>query len=261
MTTINDIMNAFGIVAPLKLAEDFDNAGLLVGDPSCSVDKVLVALDITQSVIEEAIELSCGLIVSHHPLFFKLGKTINPGVCPEGKLFSLLENKIAAICMHTNMDIAKSGVNDMLIEKIGLAPCGSFSVVDDSLESYIGRLGKTNAPMSAVEFAKQVKLSLGCDGVKVLDAGKAVNVVGVVGGAGGGMAKEAQDAGCDTYVTSEVKHHQFIEALELGINLIDAGHYYTERFITDRFEEILSKFDTLKVFRSKTLDSDIVKVV
>ena len=261
MTTNHDILSAFEEVAPLRLAEDFDNPGLLVGDPDRVVERVLVALDITDAVIDEAIRNKCSLIVSHHPVFFKLGKTVNPGPAPEGKLFKLIENKIAAICLHTNMDIAVGGVNDMLIARLGLMPSGAFSVTNEEFGNCIGRIGKLKSPMPAADFAEHVREALGCGAVKLLDAGRAVRVVGVVGGAGGGLAPEALAAGCDTYVTAEVKHHQYLEALELGINLIDAGHYHTERFITDRFVQLLLKFEDLTVLRSVTLDRDIVRVV
>ncbi len=261
MTTIQDILKTFEEVAPLRLAEDFDNPGLLVGDPERSVERVLVSFDITDSVIDEAIRLQCGLIVSHHPIFFKLGKTVNPGHTPEGKLFRLIENKIAAVCLHTNMDIAVGGVNDMLIAKLGLTPAGAFSVTNEEFGSCIGRIGKTRSALPAAEFAAFVRDALGCEAVKLADAGRQVSVVGVIGGAGGGMAPEALAAGCDTYVTAEVKHHQFLEAMELGINLIDAGHYHTERFIAERFVRLLSKFEELEVLRSVTLDRDSVRVV
>ncbi|MPM98935.1 GTP cyclohydrolase 1 type 2 [bioreactor metagenome] len=199
--------------------------------------------------------------MSHHPIFFKLGKTVNPGLTPEGKLFKLIENNIAAICLHTNMDIAIGGVNDMLIAKLSLTPAGAFSVTNEEFGNCIGRIGKLGSPMSAIDFAAHVRDALGCDAVKLCDTGAEVHVVGVVGGAGGSLAPEALAAGCDTYVTSEVKHHQYLEAMELGVNLIDAGHYHTERFITDRFVRVLSKFDELTVLRSVTLDRDIVKVV
>ena len=261
MTTIHDILCAFEEIAPLRLAESFDNPGLLVGDPERGVERVLVALDITNSVIDEAIRQKCTLIVSHHPIFFKLGKTVNPGLTPEGKLFKLIENNIAAICLHTNMDIAIGGVNDMLIAKLSLTPAGAFSVTNEEFGNCIGRIGKLNTPMSAADFAAHVRDTLGCDAVKLLDTGREVRVVGVVGGAGGSLAPEAFHAGCDTYVTGEVKHHQYLEAMELGVNLIDAGHYHTERFITERFVWLLSKFEDLTVLRSETLSRDIVRVV
>ncbi|HWP79588.1 MAG TPA: Nif3-like dinuclear metal center hexameric protein [Candidatus Acidoferrum sp.] len=261
MTTIHDILMAFEEVAPLRLAEDFDNPGLLAGDHERSVERVLVALDVTDAVIDEAIAHQCGLIVSHHPVFFKLGNTVNPGPTPEGKLFKLIENKIAALCLHTNMDIAIGGVNDMLVAKLGLAPAGAFSVTNEEFGSCIGRIGKLKTEMPAADFAAHVRDKLDCDAVKLLDTGRPVSVVGVVGGAGGGMAREALAAGCDTYVTAEVKHHQYLEAMELGVNLIDAGHYHTERFIADRFVRLLSKFEGLEVLRSATLDRDIVRVV
>ncbi len=261
MTTVNDIYSALVAKAPENLAEGFDNVGLLVGDGERQCKRVLLALDINRDVIEEATKMSCTAIVSHHPLFFKLGSAVTPGVTPEGRMFSLIEKGIAAICMHTNMDIAVGGVNDMLIEELGLTPSGQFAVTNESIGCHIGRIGTAPAPMTAAELAAYVKKSLGASCVKFVDGGKPITKIGVVGGSAGGMAADAKAAGCDAYITGEVKHHNYFDAKEMGITIIEAGHFHTERFITKYFKEILSELEGLEVVFSSTLDADIVQVI
>jgi len=221
MTTVSDIFSFLCGIAPLSLQTSYDNAGFLVGHGDAAVDMVLLSLDITGEVIEEAEALEAQLIVSHHPVIFHPLRSVTAD--GEGALvMRLVEKRLAAICMHTNLDIAEGGVNDVLIEKLG-ARCES--ALD---EDGCGRIGVLPREMSMPAFLAFCKKTLGVNALRYVDAGRPVRRLAVMGGAGGDAMRESLNKGCDTYVTADIKYHQFLDAAELGLNLIDADHFCTE---------------------------------
>ncbi len=221
MRTLEEIFSFLCRLAPLELQADFDNAGFLVGRRSAPVKRVLLALDITDAVIDEAIECGSELIVSHHPVIFtRLSSVTDNGL--DDKVLRLAEKGIGAVCMHTNLDIADGGVNDVLIRLLG-------AVCDGPLDKDgCGRFGTLPEEMPLNAFLTRCKTVLRAPGLRYCDGGKAVRRLAVMGGAGGNALEEAFEKGCDTYVTSDVKYHQFLTAKEIGINLIDADHFCTE---------------------------------
>ena len=225
MPTAGDILELLSQKAPLEKKLDFDNVGLLVGRKSNRVSRVLTALDITDYVISEAVEENADLIVSHHPLFFSLKEVTDASWIGE-RVLRLAENKIAAICMHTNLDAAQGGVNDALLDALGLKYTGELDE-----ETQIGRISELPSDMSMTTFLEHVKSSLRANGLRYHDAGRPVRKVAVCGGSGGSEIALAYAAGCDTYVTGDIKYDPFLEAKHLGINLIDADHYCTENVI------------------------------
>lgn len=221
MVTIREIYGYLCELAPPELQMSFDNAGFLVGRADAPVTGVLLALDITDEVIDEAAEKRCELIVSHHPLIFhKLRSVTDQG--PDARVLHLLEKGIGAICMHTNLDIAEGGVNDVLLSLLGAACEGSLDAAG------CGRFGLLPEPMPMPAFLAQVKSRLHAKGLRYYDAGKPVRRLAVMGGAGGDSLSDAWEKGCDTYVTADLKYHQFQDAAMMGLNLIDADHFFTE---------------------------------
>ena len=250
MATVREIYRYLDGLAPFSLQMDFDNAGFLVGRGERQVDKLLVSLDITQEVVDEAARLGCQLIVSHHPVIFFPAKSVTDAD-PTGRiLLSLAEGGIAAICAHTNLDAVSGGVNDALAVRLGLTSIEQLKQdgVDPAGRPYgIGRGGSTpGGPMDAPAFAAFVKQALGANGVRFVDARRPVRRVAVGGGACADMLKDAIALGCDTFVTADVKYNGFLDARALGINLIDAGHYPTEqvvvpvlaKWLTDGFPKV-----------------------
>lgn len=225
MLTAGDIFAFLNQKAPVARKMDFDNVGLLVGRRGASVSRVLTVLDITQEVIREAMDLECQLIVSHHPLFFELTAVSDASMAGDLTL-TLAEHNIAAICMHTNLDAAEGGVNDALMAALG----GSVSGILEQ-ETGIGRVGTLRAPMAFSDFLPFVKKALQANGLRYHEAGRPVQRLAVCGGSGGGDIALAVAAGCDTYVTADVKYHQFLEAKHMGLNLIDGGHFCTENVV------------------------------
>lgn len=233
MATVKDVYNLLNEKAPFEIQMDFDNAGFLVGRGDREVKKVLVSLDITQEVVEEAQRFGAGLIVAHHPVIFHPVRSVTDE-SPTGRiLLQLMENGIAAICAHTNLDAVAEGVNDALARKLGLSEIGQLKQdgVDWQGRPYgIGRTGTVKAmPLSG--FTHFVKHILGAGGIRVVDAGKPVHKVAVGGGACADMMGDALAQGCDTFVTADVKYNAFLDAAALGLNLVDAGHFPTENVV------------------------------
>ena len=241
MTTIQDLYKELCRIAPPELQFGFDNAGLLVGHADREVNTVLLALDISGEVIDEAIELGAQLIVSHHPVIFQpLRRLTAEG---EGALvLKLIENGIGAICMHTNLDIVEGGVNDVLLSLFDAEKLGTLDA------DHCGRIGLLREEMPLPVFLSICKEKLRVNALRYVDGGKAVRKLAVMGGSGGSALQEAIGKGCDTYVTSDVKYHQFLEAREMGLNLIDADHFCTENpVIPVLAERLRGAFPTLHI--------------
>lgn len=257
MAQVKDIYNYIDSIAPFATQLDFDNAGLLVGRASGEVTRVLVALDITKAVIDEAAAMGAQLIVAHHPVIFHPIKSVTDGDTTGEKVLLLAEGGIAAICAHTNLDAAQGGINDLLAQRLGLEEIGQLHQdgVDEQGRAYgIGRVGvlNTNCPMETAAFAAVVKETLGAASVRYTDAGKPVCRVAVGGGSCGSMLADVIAAGCDTFVTADVKYDVFLEAKELGVNLLDAGHFATENVVVEPLAQGLKQaFPTLEVQISK----------
>jgi len=259
MATVKDIYCAMDEWAPFETQMDFDNAGFLVGRGEAKADKVLVALDITQEVVEEAAKLGCQVIVSHHPVIFHPVKAVTDESVTGRTLLALTEAKIAAICCHTNLDAAQDGVNDCLAQALGLQEVTQLHPdgVDRAGRTYgIGRVGMCHQPgMSAADYAGRVKLLLGAAGVRYTDGGRPVRRVAVGGGSCGDFEGAAIAAGCDTFVTSDLGYHQFLDAAGKGINLIDAGHFPTEDPVCSKLVDELSRaFPSLSIEKSASQD-------
>ena len=258
MTTVADILNFMDTIAPPYMKMDWDNCGLLCGRKDKEVRKILVALDPFRNVIQEAIDLGADLIVTHHPLIFRnalmaVNEDTETGRC----VLELMEHGIAAINAHTNLDLAPGGVNDVLAQTLGLQNIEIINPIDNYGLLRCGIVAEQ--PLSA--FLGVVKTQLRCDGLRYVDAGKPVRKVAVGGGSCADEMQEALDAGCDTFVTADVKYNQFRTAYELGLNLIDAGHFHTENptmpvvaeKLAARFPEVTVEFsknhgDCMKFF-------------
>ena len=234
MATVKDIYAYLNDLAPFAYQMSFDNSGFLVGRGETPVSKVMVALDITEEVVEEAREAGCQLIVSHHPVIFHPAKRITDAD-PTGRiLLALTENRIAAICAHTNLDAVAGGVNDALAKALKLKEVELLHQDgwDEDGDPYgIGRVGKVTGYDSLSNFAAFVREALHAPGLRLEDAGRSVKKVAVGGGSCGDMLSQVAEKGCDTFVTADVRYNVFLDARAMGINLIDAGHFTTENVV------------------------------
>ncbi|MBQ9968047.1 MAG: Nif3-like dinuclear metal center hexameric protein [Oscillospiraceae bacterium] len=227
--TVQNILDYLQTFAPTYMKYDWDNVGLLCGSRQKEVKKILVALDPFMDVCQEAAAVGADLIVTHHPLIFRPCKAVTDDDHVGKSILFLLSHGIAAVNAHTNLDCAPGGVNDVLAKTLGLS---DIEMIDPIGENY-GLLRKGSiAPHSLETFMAHVKEKLGTPVLRYVDAGREVRCVAVGGGSCGDEFEAAYRAGCDTLVTADVKYNHFWDAKELGINLIDAGHYYTENPIT-----------------------------
>lgn len=255
MVTVNDILSFLNTLAPESMKMEWDNVGLLFGNRNQTVNKVMVALDPFEGVIKEAVELDCDLLITHHPLIFKPIKNITTDTSIGRSIILLAQNGISAINAHTNLDCAPGGVNDQLANLIGLknvetvAPLGTD---EDGNPWGLLRVGMVS-PTPLKQFMSGLKSALECDGLRYVDAGKEVHRVCVGGGACGSGLMDAKKADCDTFVTSDIKYNQFWDAMDMGINLIDAGHFQTENPVCDYLaRSVHNNFPEITVYISKT---------
>lgn len=220
MTTVQDILEFVEALAPLEYKMEWDHVGLSCGNLSAPVTRILVALDPFEHVCHEASQIGADLIVTHHPLIFHPIEALTDRTATVRGLIHLCRNNISAIAAHTNLDCAPGGVNDVLAQTLMLK---NIHTIEGQT---LLRAGDFEATLP--EFLSHVKEKLGCERLRYVDGGRPVRKVAVGGGACAGERQKAVDAGCDTFVTSDIGYNAFWDAQELGLNMIDAGHFYTE---------------------------------
>lgn len=225
--TIHDIIQCTQAIAPFETADEWDNIGLLVGDEAAAVTRVLLALDITPTVVEEAHEQGAELIISHHPVIFEPLRSLEPGCA----VYLLAQYGIAALCLHTNLDRAEQGVNTALARALGLR--NTVFYPDDYII-----IGEPEREYTADEYAAVIKTRLQAPSVRYTE-GRAGRVAVSSGGGGGGVELAAQ-YGFDAFVTGELKHHQYLHAVAHGIAAFDAGHFSTEHIVIQPLCDMLS---------------------
>ncbi len=255
MTTVSDILTFMETLAPRAMKMDWDNVGLLCGSGAAQVSKILVALDPFENVVQEAVNMGAELIVTHHPLIFQPLKGITDQTSIGRAILQMCRSGISAVNAHTNLDQAPGGVNDVLANTLGLsqvsviAPQGT-----DAAGNPWGLLRSGVVEEQPLEeFLARVKKCLGCEGLRYVSGGRPVKKVAVGGGSCAGALLDAMDAGCDTFVTADVKYNQFWDARDLGMNLIDAGHFHTENPVVEVLAgKLREAFPEIQVEISKT---------
>ena len=234
--------------APKELAAEWDNVGLLVGDPEQEVRRVLVSLDLTQEAAEEAASCGAQMIVTHHPVMNCAWHEVQTLREDDGQgrlLRYLVRHGLAACCMHTNLDAADGGVNDCLARALGLSGLSTFN------PEKIGRIGTLSCEIPLEEFLQAVVKSLGCSGLRYRDGERAVHRVAVGGGACREYIPLVAAQGCDTFVTADLRYNDFLDTR--GLNLIDAGHYPTENVVCREIQARLkAAFPELEIICSAT---------
>lgn len=232
----------------METMEPWDNCGFQVGRADAPVTTILTALDITPAVIREAAEKGVALIVSHHPMIWRKMGDITGQSLQGQKAMALIRQDIAAICMHTNLDRAHEGVDESLCAALGLRPEAVLA------EDHVGRISTLSQPMALSDFLPFVKQRLGANGLQYVDGGRPVQKIATGCGACGDYVVDAARAGCDTFVTSDLKYSDFLDGQALGLNLIDAGHFPTENPIVAVLQEKLqTAFPALTVLRSEAM--------
>jgi len=250
MTTVQDILELLTFIAPLDLAESWDNVGLLCGDRKQEASSVLCALDVTREVVLEAKGLGAELIVAHHPVIFTSVNRVTEDDETGRILREAVRDGISLICMHTNLDCAWGGVNDALAKALGLMDVRNMEAGENHMLGRVGELPKTFAPK---DFALYVKERLNAGGVRFCDGGRDINYVAVGGGACGKMMDDALKKGAEAFVIGDCSYDLMQRAQYLGLTLVDAGHFPTENTVVPVLAEKLTEaFPKLNVHISKT---------
>ncbi len=244
-----DILTAIDELAPFDLAEEWDNVGLLVGSNEREVSSILVGLDLTGDLLDEAVASGADTIVSHHPMIFRPLSAIRVDQHIGRLLEKALANRITVIGCHTNLDSVSGGVSDALGQILGLTDLRPLQPVECSTKpgSGMGRIGEYATPMSGRGFITKLLEALGLDGVHI--AGRLpeqVKTVGLCGGSGSELARVAYEKGADCYLTAEIKHSTARWAEESDFCVIDGTHYGTEQPVVGRFAEKLVDYGKKK---------------
>ena len=245
MIDIYDFLNA---IAPFKTQMDFDNSGFLVGDKNDIVKKVVVTLDVSYDVIKQCIKEGANLVVSHHPVIFHPIKNIYTDSIP----YLLCKNDISAICAHTNLDMAKNGVNDCLFHSLKLYDKSTLSFYKDQI---LGLIGNLEYEFGSFSFANSIKEKLQCENLRFTDVNNKIKKVAVCSGSGGSFINDAVNQKCDAFVTGEIKYSDILFANENNISIFEVGHFNSENVVIPHLIEVLQKeFPMLEFNRSNFSD-------
>ncbi len=226
---VGDVLGLVERIAPPGLAEDWDNVGLLLGDPDDGVRGIMVSLDPTSKVLAEAVGAGCNLVISHHPAIFRPLASLRRDRGLGRLYFDAVRAGVSLIACHTNLDSVSGGVNDVLAAGLGLSGAEPLAASALDPAAGMGRIGDLVQPLVPADFLSRLAGVCGCDTVAVCGpAPDSIRRVGLCGGSGSDLAQAARDAGADVFVTGEVKHSVARWAEEEGFFIVDAGHFHTE---------------------------------
>ena len=257
---VGEILEYMTELAPWGLAEEWDNVGLMIGSRQHAVKKVLISLDVTRQTIDTALRIGANLIISHHPFIFSKLKAVDLDDNKGEQIGLLIKNNISIISAHTNLDVAKGGINDTLAQIIGLKEC-------EVLKKYIpngyneniglGKLGRLENEMSGTEFIQHVKHALNVANIRI--AGTVPNTISKAAVFCGSFDVELEHlkrSGAEVLITGDLKYHEALDAREMGLCIIDAGHFATEHIIVKKLAKTLQdRFSELEV-QCNTLETD-----
>ena len=250
---IKEVIDALERFAPLPLQEGYDNAGLQVGLTETEVSGALLCLDVTESIVDEALEKRCNLIVSHHPLLFHAIKTLSDINYVQRTVMKAIENHVTVVSMHTNLDNAQGGVNFKMAEKIGLEYVRFFDekIVDD-ITSGNGVIGVLPTEMDSMAFIDKVKKVFGVECAQCNQLlHRKISKVALCGGAGSFLLDDAIKTGADAFITGEMHYHDFF-GHEQEIQIAVLGHYQTEQFTNEILYSILREaFPLLSLYMTE----------
>ena len=255
---VRDISDALSSVAPLALAEQWDNVGLLLGDLDAGVRRLMTCLTLTEDVAREAIARQTDLIVSHHPVLFKAVQRLTTQTAEGAVLLMLASNHIAVYSPHTAFDSARDGINRQLADSLGLREIGPLretvpGTAEDPETVGGGRHGRLPETITLSDFNECVKAALGVASLQYVgDADLPVSRVGVACGAAAEFIPDAIRHGCDVLLTGEARFHACLEARQSRLGLVLPGHYATERPAVEALASTLKlKFPSLDVWASQ----------
>lgn len=257
--TVGEIYDEIDRISPFCTQESWDNSGLLIGDRKNEVTKILTALDITNEVIDEAIAKKADLIVSHHPIIFRPLKNLSA----KDPAARLIANGISAICVHTPLDIAVNGINDMIADKLSR----EFKFKDlrmpiiplkNGINAGDGRICELDEEITADEMVSRLSKIFGCRCIRYVSSSEPIRKLAICSGSGGSFLDDVEMSGCNAYITGDIKHDVWISAKQKNISLFDCGHYYTEKLSAEYMALFLKTAAPNAEVSVSEADTDIV---
>ncbi len=254
MKTIQQVCQFLDAFAPTRLAEDWDNVGLLVGDPIGQADRIMTCLTVTPESASEAVARQADLIVTHHPLPFRPLKRLTTQNTPSKLLWELIRAGVSIYSPHTGFDSASKGINQRLAERLELSEIRPLiPMVDDPDSLGAGRFGRLPNHFTLGQLVENIKQQFALEQVQFVgDPGDVVSNVAIACGSGGSFLEQARREACDTFVTGETTFHTCLEARASHISLVLLGHYASERFAVEELAvQLAAEFPQARVWASE----------
>ena len=238
---ISDIIQALEEFAPRAYQESYDNAGLCVGNARAEARGALLCLDVTEAVVQEAVDKNINLIISHHPVIFSGVRQLTGSTAAERIVQQSIKRDIALYAAHTNLDSVRGGVSEKMCDKLGLANRSILQPAAASPGVGLGMVGELPAALSAADFLQRVKKAFGSVFIKYANTCKKnIHSVAVCGGSGSALITSAVRASADAFVTGDLKYHE-LQAASEHLMAVDVGHYESEIAAVEIFFEVITK--------------------
>lgn len=257
---LREITDYLESIAPLHLQESYDNSGLLVGHPDQEITNAVISLDATPEVVQEAIDLGCNLVISHHPIVFGGLKRFNYDNYIQRAVMMAIKHDIALYAIHTNLDnVLDGGVNERIAHRLGLSDLQILQVKDAAAPTIgAGVVGQLTVPMATNDFFQHLKTSMNLEVIKhTAVVAQSVERVAVCGGSGSFLLNAAKASGAQVFITADYKYHQFFDA-DGDIIIVDIGHYESEQFtINLLYDQLTQKFRNFAPHCTKIITNPI----
>jgi dinuclear metal center YbgI/SA1388 family protein len=240
---VGDVQRWMEELAPLRLAEQWDNVGLQIGEQAAPVSQVLVCLGVNQAVVDQALQADVQLVVAHHPLIFTPLRTLRADDAHESLIMRIVRERLSVYVAHTNLDATPGGLGDWAAQACGLDSGQPLVPLDRQVPGAgYGRVGKLRDPVDFERLTGALCQKLGVGRVRVSGAPPpCVERMAVVNGSGASYLAQAKAAGVDVYVTGDMKHHDAVYAEALGLCVLDPGHFATERMVAPQLAKYLEE--------------------
>lgn len=237
-----DIMDSMEKWAKVELIDSWDNTGFQIGNSEKQVDKILIALDLDEKILEIAIKGEYDMIITHHPLIFSPLKTITSQAPKEKLILDIIKHDIIVYNAHSNLDLSIGGVNDVFADLLDMENTKPLHLINETTDIYgygrVGDIGKT----SILDLADKVKDKLDLENLIIYgDRSKPIDRIAVCGGSGSDFIMDAYRSGAQAYITGDIKYHEAQLAYELGMIIIDPGHFHSEKIVLPKIEEYLNR--------------------
>lgn len=246
MANVKQIINLLNRIAPFDMAEPWDNSGLQAGNTDWEVSRIIIALDATMPLMQEAVRTGSDLVITHHPLLMSAEKTFDFSIMPGAAIAVCAKHNISLVSAHTNLDKAEAGLNDYFVNRIGISDILGPLLFDDATQDNangtgIGRLARLESKTTLEEFGRQIKSKLELEYLRITgDMTSAVETIAVCTGSGGSLIPDFINSGADVYVTGDIKYHEARKIEELSKGLIDVGHFGSEQIAVDLLSDRLT---------------------